>query len=121
MTTAEATSPRTNHVNSNHHHNHHEQYNSYNHYSQNTLTKHPDLCGNDYNTMIVPMEHVDVTVARMEDPNMPLPPQSYMNPEVTITTIDRATGGYGTLRNQKLPIGSAMESFGTLSKKENNL
>ena len=40
---------------------------------------------------------------------MPLPPpQSFMNPEVTITTIER-NNGYGTLRNNSKPPGGGAE------------
>lgn len=107
----------------------------YNNYHQNTLSKHPDLC-NDFSSPVAGGDHhhhhiqnnMDLTItstaaaARLDDPQsvgMPLPPQSYMNPEVTITTIER-NSGYGTLRNPKVPAPSTMESFGTL-RKENNL
>ncbi|ODM92368.1 Voltage-dependent calcium channel gamma-5 subunit [Orchesella cincta] len=93
---------------SNHGYNYHPHH-------QNTLSKHPDLC-NDFSS-----EHnnMDLTItstaaaARLDDPQsvgMPLPPQSYMSPEITITTIER-NSGYGTLRNPKVPAPSTMESF----------
>ena len=103
---------------------HHHQHQ---HVQQGSLGKHPrgpgpDLCSDhDYSGIV---EHIDLSVTRVvgnEDPGIPLPPQSYMNPEVTITTIERSNVGvYGTLRNSKLPGTATMESVGTM-RKENNI
>ncbi len=101
-------------------------YNTY--HPGTTLGKHPDLCndfasppgqqdGHNHNNMDLTI--TSTAAAARLDENMPLPPQSYMSPEVTITTIER-NSGYGTLRNPKVPAPSTMESFGTL-RKENNL
>jgi hypothetical protein len=97
------------------HHQQHHHHNPKHHHGPDLCSDHHDYNGGD------PSLNVSVSRGGGLDSGIPLPPQSYMNPEVTITTIERNSGAlYGTLRNAKLPGTATMESFGTM-RKENNI